>query len=210
VGWPKIEYKEEGMREGMQIEDANISVEDKVRLIDALSQTGLKSIVVGSFVSPKWTPQMARIDEIVTKFTPRPGVTYTALALNQRGVERAMQYSPPLTVERARPSLGAHMCDVFVQRNANRTQAQEIAGWPNTVKAAKERGVKEAGIGINAAWGSNFVGPFTEEQRMEMLRRQHAMWDEAGIKVTAVSLGDPMSWNMPHVVEHQVETIRKE
>ena len=63
--WPVVKYKEEGMREGMQIEDSQISVDDKVRLLDALSETGLKQIVVGSFVSPKWTPQMERIDEIV-------------------------------------------------------------------------------------------------------------------------------------------------
>ena len=70
--WPKVLYKEEGMREGMQIEDAEISVDDKVELLDALSETGLKNIVVGSFVSPKWTPQMVRIDDIVSKFTPKP------------------------------------------------------------------------------------------------------------------------------------------
>ena len=72
--WPIVKYKEEGLREGMQIEDAQISIDDKVQLLDALSETGLKTIVVGSFVSPKWTPQMERIDEIVTKFTPKPGV----------------------------------------------------------------------------------------------------------------------------------------
>jgi hydroxymethylglutaryl-CoA lyase len=211
MGWPRIEYTEEGMREGMQIESADISVDDKVRLLDALSETGLKRIVVGSFVSPKWTPQMARMDEIMQKLTPKPGVTYTALALNQRGVERAMQYSPPLTIARSsRPRLSVHVCDVFARRNTNRSQAQEIANWPKTVRTATERGATEAGIGMNAAWGSNFVGPFTEEQRMIILRRQHALWDEAGIKVTAVSLGDPMSWNMPHEVEHQLKTIRKE
>ena len=80
--WPKVKYKEEGMREGMQIEDSQISIEDKVELLDMLSETGLQQIVVGSFVSPKWTPQMERIDEIVTRFKPKPGVTYTALALN--------------------------------------------------------------------------------------------------------------------------------
>src|SRR5438034_10678825 len=105
MGWPTIDFMEESMREGMQIESADISVDDKVRLLDALSDTGLRRIVVGSFVSPRYTPQMARIDEILAKFTPRPGVTYTALALNQRGVERAMQYSPPLTIERRRPRL---------------------------------------------------------------------------------------------------------
>ena len=96
--WPRVVYKEEGMREGMQIEDADISVDDKVELLDALSDTGLQNIVVGSFVSPKWTPQMARIDEIVTRFTPKPGVTYTALALNSRGVERAREFKTELLV----------------------------------------------------------------------------------------------------------------
>ena len=55
--YPTITYTEEGMREGMQIEDANISVDDKVRLLDALGETGLKRIVVGSFVSPRYTPR---------------------------------------------------------------------------------------------------------------------------------------------------------
>jgi hydroxymethylglutaryl-CoA lyase len=210
MSWPKIEFKEEGMREGLQIEGADIPVDDKVRLLDALSDTGLKHIVVGSFVSPKWTPQMARIDEILAKFTPKAGVKYTALALNQRGVERARQYSPPLIVERPMPRLGCHMCDVFALRNTNKSQAQEIAAWPATVEAAKMRGAKEASIGVNAAWGSNFVGSFTEEQRMEMLRREHALWTDAGVTVKGVSLGDPMSWNMPDVVEHQLETIIKE
>ncbi len=118
ANWPKVNYKEEGLREGMQIEDSQISVDDKVELLDALSETGLKTIVVGSFVSPKWTPQMERIDEIVTRFTPKPGVTYTALALNSRGVERAKAYSPPLTIERdAVPRLSCHLCDVFARRN---------------------------------------------------------------------------------------------
>ena len=58
---------------GHAIEDASISVDDKVSLLDALSETGLQQIVIGSFVSPKWTPQMERIDEIVTKFNPKPG-----------------------------------------------------------------------------------------------------------------------------------------
>ena len=63
--YPKIVYTEEVMREGMQIEDANIPVSAKVELLNALSETGLRRIVVGSFVSPKYTPQMAKIDEIM-------------------------------------------------------------------------------------------------------------------------------------------------
>src|SRR2546423_11464573 len=74
--FPEIVYTEEGMREGMQIEDANIPIDAKVALLDALSETGLKRIVVGSFVSPRYTPQMARIDELMRKFHPKVKTLY--------------------------------------------------------------------------------------------------------------------------------------
>ena len=208
--WPKVNYKEEGMREGMQIEDSQISIDDKVELLDALSETGLKQIVVGSFVSPKWTPQMERIDEIVTRFTPKPGVTYTALALNSRGVERAKAYSPPLTIERDQfPRLGVHMCDVFVQRNTNRSQAQEMERWPQVVAQAQELNIREAGIGTNASWGSNFLGEFPVDDLMTMLERQHSMWDEVGIKIDSASMGDPMSHCTPAKVEESVYRVKE-
>ena len=208
--WPKVKYKEEGMREGMQIEDAQISVDDKVELLDMLSETGLQQIVVGSFVSPKWTPQMERIDEIVTKFKPKPGVTYTALALNSRGVERAKAYSPPLTIERdAFPRLNVHMCDVFVRRNTNRTQMQELERWPQVIAQAQELNIKEAGIGTNASWGSNFLGEFPVDNLMKMLERQHSMWDEVGIDVRSASMGDPMSHCTPAKVEESVYRVKE-
>ena len=208
--YPKVVYKEEGMREGMQIEDANISVEDKIELLDLLSETGLRNIVVGSFVSPKWTPQMTRIDEIVTGFTPQPGVTYTALALNSRGVERAKAYSPPLTIERdPYPRLSCHMCDVFVRRNTNRSQMQEMETWPRRVAQAQELNVKEAGIGTNASWGSNFLGEFPVDNLMAMLEKQHDLWDEVGINVRSVSMGDPMSHCTPAKVEESLYRVKE-
>ena len=208
--YPKVTYKEEGMREGMQIEDANISVDDKVELLDQLSETGLRNIVVGSFVSPKWTPQMERIDEIVTRFTPRPGVTYTALALNSRGVERARAYSPPLTIERdGYPRLSCHLCDVFTRRNTNRTQMQEMERWPQIVAQAQELNIKEAGIGCNASWGSNFLGEFPVDTLMTLLEKQHAMWDEVGINVRSVSMGDPMSHCTPAKVEESLYRVKE-
>jgi len=208
--WPKVLYKEEGMREGMQIEDANIAVDDKIELLDALSETGLKSIVVGSFVSPKWTPQMARIDEIVTRFKPKAGVTYTALALNSRGVERAKAYSPPLTIERDHyPRLTCHMCDVFVRRNTNRSQMDEMERWPQIIAQAQERNIKEGGIGCNASWGSNFLGEFPVDSLMTLLEREHSMWDEVGIKVVSCSMGDPMSHCTPAKVEESVTRVKE-
>ena len=209
--YPTVNYKEEGMREGMQIEDANISIDDKVALLDALGETGLKHIVVGSFVSPRYTPQMARMDELMEKFKPKEGVMYTALALNEQGVQRAMQYSPPLTMERrgGRPGLMCHMCDVFVRRNTNRSQAQEMERWPQTIATAQERGVKEASIGANATFGSNFLGDFSVDMYMKLLDKQHELWDDAGIKVTSASVGDPMSWCHPVKVEEIFTRIKE-
>ena len=148
--WPTIEYRDETMREGMQIESADISVDDKVRLLDALGETGLPRIVVGSFASPRYTPQMAKIEQVLERFTPNPNVTYTALLVNRRSYERAQRFVPPLAIEDDRPFLNAHLCDVFTRRNFNRSQEEEFASWPVTVKDAQRRGVTQAEIRVAA------------------------------------------------------------
>ncbi|MFM6850697.1 MAG: citramalate synthase, partial [Terrabacter sp.] len=199
-----------GMREGMQIESASIPVAAKVELLDALSATGLKHIVVGSFVSPRWVPQMEHIEQVIAGFTPVPGVRYTALALNQKGAERRARHVPPLAPQEAAARTTVHLCDVFVQRNTARTQAEEIAAVPATVAAAVDRGVTEAVVAINAAWGSNWLGAFTQERRMELIRLQMHAWERVGITPRTVWIGDPMSWNSPRAVELQIRAIREE
>ena len=207
--YPAVEIIEEGMREGMQIESASIPLSRKVELLDALSHTGLSTIMVGSFVSPKWTPQMARIDELVNAFTPVPGVTYIALALNDRGRERWRQHVPPLSPPSEVPQTLVHLCDVFIRRNTNRSQQDEIDAWTGVVERAVASGATSAGIAINAAWGSNWLGPFEETTRTEMLARQYDLWRDAGIPVDRVWIGDPMGWNLPHHVDSQIRVIRE-
>ena len=175
-GFPKIVFTDETMREGMQIESADIPIESKVELLNKLSQTGLPNIVVGSFVSPKYTPQMKNISEVMKGFKPQPGVNYTAMIPNEKGRERASEFAPPLNLSKGRaiPRTSCHQCDVFVRRNYNRTQMQEMASWVRTIKAAQENGATEAGIGTNATFGSNFLGDFPVEVTMAFLEKQHA------------------------------------
>ena len=130
------------MREGLQIESADISVNDKLRLLDALGETGAKVISIGSFAHPKWTPSMACIDEIAERFTPKPGVKYTAAVFNKRGFERADAYYPKVDVRNRRFSTNVELCDTFARRNYNRTQAEQIAGLDAAVAAAKEANVE--------------------------------------------------------------------
>jgi len=207
--YPKVLLTEEGMRDGLQIERADIPVEGKIRLLDTLSETGLKEIAVGSFVSPRWVPQMACIDELVKGFHPKPGVSYTATALNDIGRERLRKYIPPLNDLKYQAQTAVYLCDVFAQRNVNRTIAQQVARWPKAIEEAKLKRAKEAGISVSAAWGSNWTGEVSQEDRMKMLEKQHQLWDEAGIPVTKIGISDPMGWNMPDQVERQLEAIKK-
>jgi len=87
-----IEICEKGPREGMQIEKGPISTARKIELIDALSDTGLQHIQTVSFVNPKRVPSMADADAVIAGITPRPGVNYSVLWLNDVGLERALKY----------------------------------------------------------------------------------------------------------------------
>jgi hydroxymethylglutaryl-CoA lyase len=204
---PAVVIIEEGMREGMQIESTQISVSAKVELLDALSATGLAHIVVGSFVSPRWVPQMARIEEILAEFTPNPAVTYTALALNAKGAERRAAFVPPLSPPDGFGRSMVHLCDVFVQRNTARSAADEIAALPRIASDAAGAGVTEAIVAVNAAWGSNWLGEFSQQQRTECIELQMRAWAAADIVTTGIYLGDPMSWNTPGAVRAQVRDI---
>jgi hydroxymethylglutaryl-CoA lyase len=213
MSYPKVQIRDETMREGMQIESVEITVEQKVQLINQLSGTGLKNLVIGYFASPKFTPQMKDVDEIMRRFTPVPGVTYSAGAPNARGRERRAAFVPPLTAESGRdrrPDLNVRLSDTFQRRNTQSTQADQLARWPKIVARAKADGATEAGISIGCAWGCNFEGPYSDAERMAMLRRAHAMWDEAGIPVTGIGFSDPVSWGMPHVMRRNIDLVLAE
>jgi hydroxymethylglutaryl-CoA lyase len=208
MGYPRVVLNEELMREGMQIESADIPLATKVELLNGLSRTGLRQIVVGSFVSSRYTPQMADIDALISGFTPQPSVRYTALALNEKGREREAGHTPPLGSGFMPPTTYAHLCDTFARRNSNMSRAEEMERWPIVVERAVSTGATRAGIGVGAAWGSNFEGPFAQDERMEMLELQVGLWSSAKIPVTWLTLADPMSWCMPDQVEEQLTLVR--
>jgi hydroxymethylglutaryl-CoA lyase len=207
--WPTVRIIDETMREGMQIESAAIGTADKIRLLDALSGTGLSTIVVGSFVSPKWVPQMGDIEDVLRGFNPVDGVEYRALALNPKGVERRANYEPPLVTLRGseRHSLRTHLSETFLLRNTNQTAAQERARWDGVLQRAIDEQAEVAGLSVNAAWGCNWEGPFHTKQRMEALTEQWQAWTENGIPVDRVWLGDPMGWNTPAAVLETLDAI---
>src|SRR5437764_11378705 len=89
-GGRQVRIVEVGPRDGLQNEGARIPTDAKVRYVDLLSETGLPWIEVSSFVHPKAVPQMADADPVFTAIRRKPGVHYTALVPNPRGLDRAL------------------------------------------------------------------------------------------------------------------------
>src|SRR5262245_53356672 len=90
--YPKtVRMAEVGPRDGLQNEAKPVSVEAKVALIDALSAAGHLAVEAGSFVSPKWVPQMANTDEVMARIRRKPGVGYPVLVPNKQGMNGAIE-----------------------------------------------------------------------------------------------------------------------
>jgi hydroxymethylglutaryl-CoA lyase len=86
----EIIFQEVAMRDGLQIEPSWVPTEDKVRLIDALSQMGFSRIEVSSFVSPRAVPGLRDADDVFAGITRNPAIVYVGLIANLRGAERAL------------------------------------------------------------------------------------------------------------------------
>src|ERR687898_2435073 len=88
---PEVRIREVGPRDGFQNEPEVIATDDKVRLIDMLAATGLPRLEVTSFVRPDVIPQLADAEDVLTQIQRPPGVSYSVLIPNERGLERALQ-----------------------------------------------------------------------------------------------------------------------
>jgi hydroxymethylglutaryl-CoA lyase len=137
------------------------------------------------------------------------GVTYLPYIHNEKARKLAQQYSPPLTVEDDLFTLFLDVCDVHQRRNVNRSVEQIMAYWPEAILQAKSRGVTEGRIGIASAWGSNFMGKFTQRYCLSFLERQHELMTAAGIAVVEIGLHDSQSWCLPHEMEQYLAEIRR-
>ncbi len=147
---PKVVITDETLRDGLQIERLGVTLDEKLKLIDMLVASGVNRLVVGAFVNPKWSPQMADTEQLVRRLKPRDGVQYFALALNDRGREIRQQFSPPLSVD-PMPTTHLHLCEVFLLRNTNRRMEDQERTWRAPIEAARAAGAREAAMGLSAA-----------------------------------------------------------
>jgi len=172
-----VRLVEVGPRDGLQNEAQPISVADKVHLVDALSAAGLRYIEVGSFVSPKWVPQMAGSAEVFAQIQRKPGVTYGALAPNLRGFEDA------LAAGVKEVAVFAAASEAFSQRNINCSISESLERFAPIMAAARQHGVSVRGY-VSCVLGCPYEGEIAPEQVAAVARELYAMG------CYEVSLGD--------------------
>ena len=185
---------EVGPRDGLQNEALPISVADKVQLVDALTDAGLGYIEVGSFVSPKWVPQMAGSAEVFAQIRRKPGVVYGALAPNMRGFEDAVAAGVKEVAVFAAAS------EAFSQRNINCSISESLARFVPLIEAAQQHGISVRGY-VSCVLGCPYEGQVSPQQVAQVAKELFAMG------CYEVSLGDTIGTGTPTATRTLFEAV---
>ncbi len=198
-----IVINEEGPREGFQIEPPGKSIADRVRLIDALAQTGLRKIDCVSFVNPAKVPQMADAEDVAAAIPKQAGVTYTGLWLNLRGFERAR--TTPLDLN---GPLQISASETFSVNNTGLTKQQSLDHQAKLIAAYTEAGVKPGFGLVMTAFGCNFEGDISPSQAADSVAALLGLANAHAWPLAGITLADTVGYANPLAVLRTVGAIR--
>jgi len=175
---------EVGPRDGFQMEKAFIPTDLKVRVVDLLSDAGLRSIEVTSFVNPKVIPQMADATEVMTRISRRPGAIYKALVPNLKGAERALDARADAL------ELVIVASESYNRKNVGMSVDQSIAACAEIAKTARARSTPLEVV-IGTSFGCPIEGPVPEAQ-VERIARAVAAFGVARLSLAdSIGSGNP-------------------
>lgn len=192
-----VRLVEVGPRDGLQNEKQPISVADKVRLVDDLTAAGLSYVEVGSFVSPKWVPQMAGSAEVFAGIGRKSGVTYAALTPNLKGFETALEAQ----VEEV--AVFAAASEAFSQKNINCSIAESLQRFVPLMEAAKAAKVRVRGY-VSCVLGCPYDGDIAPAQVASVARELFAMG------CYEVSLGDTIGTGTAGKTRTMIEVVGRD
>ncbi|MBT4520735.1 MAG: hydroxymethylglutaryl-CoA lyase [Halieaceae bacterium] len=142
---------EVGPRDGLQNEPQTVPIESKLQLITDLAAAGHRVIEAGSFVNPKWVPQMADSEAVFNSLKRRPGVKYTALTPNLKGFERALSAGVDEVAIFAAASEG------FSEKNINCSIAESLQRFDAVIDAARKHNIPVRGY-VSCVLGCPYEG----------------------------------------------------
>jgi hydroxymethylglutaryl-CoA lyase len=188
-----VEVREVGPRDGLQNE-APVPIEDRVRLIDALSRTGLRRIEAASFVSPKAIPPMAGSGETMARIERVPGVVYSALVPNVRGAELALAAN----VDEIEVVVSAS--ETHNRKNVNRSVDESLAGAAELIALSHSDETPVEAI-VSTAFGCPYEGDVAAERVAAIARR---LQDDGADRL---SFGDTTGMATPRRVNDLLDAL---
>jgi hydroxymethylglutaryl-CoA lyase len=155
--WPaRVEIREVGPRDGLQNE-APVEVSERVRLIDALSRTGLRRIEAAAFVSPSAIPPMAGSEQVMAAIDRQPGIVYSALVPNAKGAERA------IAARADELEVVVSASETHNRKNVRRSVAESLIGARDVVELAHAASVEAEAI-VSTSFGCPYEGDVAPER----------------------------------------------
>ena len=197
---PHVKLIDVGPRDGLQNEKQTVPTAVKIDLVHRLQAAGLKEIEVTSFVSPKWVPQMADNAQVMAGITRQPGVRYSVLTPNLKGLEAVLAL-PRAAWPDEIVVFGA-ASEAFSQKNINCSISESIERFAPVVLAAHAEGIAVRGA-MSCTVGCPYEGEIAPE-RVEMLARLMK-----GIGVQRVDVADTIGVGTPLKVQRALEAALK-
>ncbi|MDX1453000.1 MAG: hydroxymethylglutaryl-CoA lyase [Oleiphilaceae bacterium] len=193
-----VRIVEVGPRDGLQNEPSPVSLEDKIRLIEDLARAGVMHIEAGSFVSPKWVPQMANSDEVLKHVTRKTGVCYAALTPNLKGAQRALEGGADEI------AIFTAASEAFSQKNINCSISESIERFKPVMNHAKAHDVRVRAY-VSCVMGCPYEGDITPQAVAQVAQQL------IELGCYEVSLGDTIGVGTPgstkRLLEHLLDSF---
>lgn len=189
-----VRVVEVGPRDGLQNEARAVPVETRVAFIEALADAGLSAIEAGSFVSPRWVPQMAGTAEVLSRLRRQPGVSYPVLVPNMQGFEAAAATGVDEIAVFGAAS------ESFSRRNINCSIAESLERFRPVCEAALSAGLRVRGY-VSCVLGCPYEG------KVPVLAVAEVAAALAAMGCYEVSLGDTIGVGTPLEARAMLETV---
>jgi len=192
----KVTLVEVGIRDGLQNESAPVTTEQKIALLGMLTEAGLTRLEAGSFVSPRWVPQMADTAAVFAGLPEVNGVTYSALTPNEKGLDGA------LAANVKEVAVFGSASESFSQKNINCSIDESLARFEPVVSKAKAKGLKVRGY-VSCVLGCPYEGYIAPAAAARLASALIAMGCDE------ISLGDTIGTGTPLATAAMLEAVKE-
>lgn len=189
-----VKIVEVGPRDGLQNEPMPVPIAVKMALVEKLVDAGLSVVEVGSFVSPKWVPQMAGSAEVYTGIQQRVGVNYPMLVPNAKGMEGA------LAAGVKEIAIFAAASEAFTRKNINCSIAESLERFQVVMEQAKAHDIKVRGY-VSCVLGCPYEGEVSVAKVAEVAKTLYQMG------CYEISLGDTIGVGTPLKAQRMLEAV---